>query len=335
MKQNEITKKTLLLNKHGVLNEPGYARSMNFIYNRDEARSFPWKLKEWDFYQFIKGDYVIQMTIGHLTYASTVTATLINLKTGKKDAISVMLWFHVPELELDPEGKNYCEFKYSNFTMSFQVTDEERILAVKGSNKQYQNVDILLRVKNDLANEKMVIATPFKKKKQFYLNYKENYYEANGHVTFGDTTVDFKGATGLLDWGRGIWPYKHEWFWGSVSTALDGVPFGLNIGWGFGDLSQATENMYFYNKKAYKLGVLEVKRDKNDYMAPWHIIDEEGKIEFIFVPMFDNYTENKYVLIDTHCHQVYGHFSGEIDTPNGRKKFKDVLGFIEHAVNRW
>ena len=335
MNQKEITKKTLLLNHRGQLNEPGYATKMNFVYNRDKARSFPFKLKEWNFYQFIQGDYVIQMTIGHLSYACSVTATLINLKSGKKDAISVMLWFFVPELDVDPELKSYCEFKYHNFMMSFQVCEEERILSFKGSNKEYKNIDILLRVKNDVANDKMVIATPFAKKHQFYLNYKENYYEAHGHVTFGETSVDFDGATGLLDWGRGVWPYKHEWFWGSVSTHLDGVPFGLNIGWGFGDLSNATENMYFYDKKAYKIGVLEVMRDKNDYMAPWHVIDQDGKLEFTFVPIFDNYTENKYVVIDTHCHQVYGYFSGEIETPYGRKKFKDVLGFIEHAVNRW
>jgi hypothetical protein len=163
----------------------------------------------------------------------------------------------------------------------------------------------------------MVIATPFKNDKQFYLNYKENYYQANGYVIINGETFDFDGATGLLDWGRGVWPYRHEWFWGSVSTHIDGVPFGLNIGWGFGDLRNATENMYFYGKKAYKLGVLDVKRDVTDYMKPWHLSDPEGKIAFDFVPVYDNYTENKFVIIDTHCHQIYGRFSGEIETSQG------------------
>ncbi|MFA5236177.1 MAG: DUF2804 domain-containing protein [Bacilli bacterium] len=335
MNQHEITKKTPLLNHKGELINPGFARTMNYVYNREEARYFPFKLKEWDFYQFSKGDYVIQLTIGHLSYAASATATLINLKTGKKHSMGGLRWFFTPKLERHPEMDSYSEYKGKDFTMSFRVDGPERVLSFIGSNKQYQNFEVHLNVKNDLNNEKMVIATPFKRKKQFYLNYKENYYRAAGEVIIDDETFDFEGATGLLDWGRGIWPYRHEWFWGSVSSHIDGVPFGLNIGWGFGDLKNATENMYFYNKKAYKLGVLSVSMDKNDYIKPWKIHDPDGKIEFTFTPMFDNYTENKYVIIDTHCHQIYGHFTGSMDTPAGRKEFVDVLGFIEHAVNRW
>ena len=93
--------------------------------------------------------------------------------------------------------------------------------------------------------------------------------------------------------------------------------------------------MYFYNKKAYKVGKLRVKRDTNDYMQPWKLMDDERKIRLYFLPVFDNYTENKLVLVDTHCNQVYGLFSGIIETEEGPKKFRDVLGFIEHAVNRW
>ncbi|NMV82079.1 MAG: DUF2804 family protein, partial [Erysipelotrichia bacterium] len=63
--------------------------------------------------------------------------------------------------------------------------------------------------------------------------------------------------------------------------------------------------------------------------------DEEGMIELFFEPIFDNYTENKFVVVDTHCDQVYGYFRGTIMTNDGQKSFSRVLGFIEHAVNRW
>ena len=335
MKQKEINQKTILLNKKGYLNEIGYAKTMQFVYNREQARRFPFKLKEWNFYQFIKGDDVVQLTIGHVSYTCSVTATLINLKTGIKHQISSMKWFFTPKLDLDPEGESYNEFENENFFMAFKVSAKERILTFKGSNDKYQNVDILIAIENDTRNEKMVIATPFKKKKQFYLNYKENYYDVKGYVIFNDLKIDLEGATGLLDWGRGVWPYKHEWFWGSASAFINNVPFGLNIGWGFGDLSKATENVYFYDKKAYKVGVLKVKRNPANYMESWHLKNEEGTIELFFRPIYDNYTENKFVVVDTHCDQVYGYFDGTIKTNDGEKKFVDVLGFIEHAVNRW
>ena len=47
--QKQITNKVELLNKKGHLNEKGYATKMNFIYNRENVKSFPFKLKEWNF----------------------------------------------------------------------------------------------------------------------------------------------------------------------------------------------------------------------------------------------------------------------------------------------
>lgn len=56
---------------------------MQFIYNRDRVRSFPLRLKEWDFYQIQKGHMVLQMTIGHVSYMCSVSATLMDLDTGE------------------------------------------------------------------------------------------------------------------------------------------------------------------------------------------------------------------------------------------------------------
>ena len=60
MAQREITEKTILLDKRGRLAEPGWARRMNYVYNREKARKNPFNLKEWNFYQFIKGHWVVQ-----------------------------------------------------------------------------------------------------------------------------------------------------------------------------------------------------------------------------------------------------------------------------------
>lgn len=331
----EVKKKTLLLDQNGHLTQKGYATKMNFIYNRGNVKSFPLKLKEWNFYQFIKDHYSLQLTLGHVSYMCSVAATLINLDTGEKYELGTMKPLYVPNLDKNPEEASFNEFMGKDFYLYFQVADKKRMLYVKGSNKKYKHVEIKIVMENDLDNEKMVIATPFDKPEQFYLNYKENYYRGTGTVQFDDLVVDFDGCTGLIDWGRGVWPYSHEWFWGNLTGHIDEEPFGFNIGWGFGDLSHATENMYFYKKKAYKVGELLVERNEKDYMKPWKLRDKENKIQMTFTPIYDNYTQNKYVVIDTHCDQVYGYFDGVIETEDGPKEFTHVLAFIEHAVNRW
>ena len=333
--QNEIKNKTLLLNDKGHLNVKGYSKQMNFIYNRDKVKSFPLKLKEWNFYQFSKGDYILQLTIGHVSYICSVSVNLINIKTGVRKDISSMKPFYVPKLDLDPNIESLIEYQEKDFNMTFKVTKDKRILTFKGSNKIYEDIDVYLEMENDQNNEKMVIATPFKNKKQFYLNYKENYYQVNGYASFDEVKVDFNNSVGLIDWGRGVWPYSHEWYWGNLTSSIDNVPFGFNIGWGFGDLSNASENMFFYNKKAYKLGILQVKRNKDDYLDKWILEDESKNFYLEFNPFYDNYTENKYVIINTHCNQLFGYFNGFIVVDNKKIEFNNKLAFIEHAVNKW
>lgn len=106
----------------------------------------------------------------------------------------------------------------------------------------------------------MVIATPFRgHPKAFYYNQKINCMRASGEVTFLGRQYRFnpQDSFGVLDWGRGVWTYDNTWYWSSASGAVDGVPFGFNLGYGFGDTSAATENMLFYDGKAHQAG----KRD--------------------------------------------------------------------------
>jgi len=58
-------------------------------------------------------------------------------------------------------------------------------------------------------NDKMVIATPFDKPNQFYLNCKENFFGVRGHARIGDMRVDMgERDTAVMDWGRGVWPFS-------------------------------------------------------------------------------------------------------------------------------
>ena len=243
--------------------------------------------------------------------------------------------FFIPELDINPENQSFCEYHGKHCDLIFKITPKERILEFEGSNKKYKNIKVAVSIKNDVNNEKLVIATPFEKPNQFYLNYKENYYNVTGFACFDEKEVYFKDGVGLLDWGRGVWPYSHEWYWGNLTSHIDGIPFGFNIGWGFGDTSHATENIFFYNKKGYKLGTIIAEWDQNDLMKTQHIYDTEGIFDCTFVPFFNNHTENKFVVVDTECDQVFGRFSGWIETEDGRKEFKDVIAFLEHAVNKW
>lgn len=337
--QREITSVQTLLDKKGVLTHPGYARRMLFEYNREQISAGPFSLKEWDFYQIISGNQVLQLTIGHVSYVASFSVMLFDIQTGEKKSFSRMKPLPMRRIGMprNPENPNVFEVQGKGYKMRFETRNSERRLVVQAEDKKLGLIDIDLILHNDPENEKLVIATPFFKRNQFYLNYKENYYGVSGRVAFGDMSMS-PGIqdTALMDWGRGVWPFKHEWFWGNGTGFADGGRFGFNIGWGFGDLQYATENMFFWNGKAYKLDRLDVERDEHDYMKPWHFADSAGLFDFTMTPIYDRYTENNMLVINTHCHQIFGRYNGTAVLPDGKIiKVKDLVAFCEHAENRW
>ena len=72
---------------------------------------------------------------------------------------------------------------------------------------------------------------------------------AEGLITIGEKEYPLESKTsfGLMDWGRGIWPYRTHWLWGSACGLVDDIPIAWNIGYGFGDLSTHSENIIFYD----------------------------------------------------------------------------------------
>lgn len=337
--QREITATQTLLNEKGGLIQPGFAKRMLFEYNREQVCAGPFSLKEWDFYQVISGDDVLQLTIGHVSYVASFSVMLFNIRTGEKRSFTRMKPLPMRNINMpqNPEKPNVLEVEGKDYKIRFEASTNERHLFMQAEDKKLGKIDIDLTLNNDPDNEKLVIATPFFKKKQFYLNYKESYYGIIGHVQLGDMRMQ-PGAedTALMDWGRGVWPFKHEWFWGNGAGFVNGGRFGFNIGWGFGDLQYATENMFFWNGKAYKLDTLEVERDEHDYMKPWHFKDNDGRFDFTMTPIYDRYTETNLLVINTHCHQIFGSYSGTAVLPDGEIiEVKDLTAFCEHAENRW
>ena len=92
--------------------------------------------------------------------------------------------------------------------------------------------------------ESIVIATPFDKPGHFYYNQKINCLRASGWVELGGERFELTPDRffAVLDWGAACWTYHNTWYWSSASGELDGVPFGWNLGYGFGDTAAATEN---------------------------------------------------------------------------------------------
>ena len=147
-------------------------------------------------------------------------------------------------------------------------------------------------------------------------------------------------AFAVLDWGRGVWTYHNTWYWSSASGALDGVPFGFNLGYGFGDTSAATENALFYGGRLHKLEEVDFgipqKDGKPDFLSPWHFTSSDGRFTAEFRPILDRAACTDFQLLKSDQHQVFGRFTGECVLDDGTAlSFRDFPGFAEQVENKW
>ncbi len=339
--QREITSPTRLLDQSGNVAQPGYCKKNYYIYRRKDIRAPQLRIKEWDFYQISDPRYTVQITFADISMGGAGSFCLFDRATGKKlETAKVSLLtlgrMHLPE---DANRPHSLRVQNKNFLLRADVTEEKRVLhaAGKAGGKDFC-CDLTLFVKKDL--ESLTMAVPFKQNGHFYLNQKINCMPVRGTVCIENQTIAFdpKTAFGVLDWGRGVWPYHEDWYWGNGSTLLpDGRLFGFEIGWGFGDMSAASENMLFYDGKAHKIGAVSLDYDPGDPMKPWVFHSDDRRFEMTMTPEYDNYTSSRVLgLVGNRCHQVFGKWNGIAVLDDGTVlSIENMTAFCEHSDNRW
>lgn len=342
--QNRLTKGRLL-DDEGRLLQAGYSTVLARRYDRKNIAASKWRIKEWDYYIVSDGKKSIAFTLSDIGYLGLMSVSVIDLEEPSSRTTS--------KITLFPFGKY-------NFPKTFEDGDvqfESKALKLYFRNKNgereieccYKKWDgeNTLNAKIKLTNpprDAMVIATPFKEdEKAFYYNAKLNCMTAQGYFEVGNDRYDFspEKALGTLDWGRGVWTYKNVWYWGSMQWRLDnGHTIGFNLGYGFGDTSQASENMFFTDGIAHKLGNVEFsipQRDgKDDFMREWTIKDDEDRLNMRFKPIIDRFDRVNALAVATCQNQVFGEFSGYVRLADGAViEFEGCRGFAEKVVNKW
>lgn len=339
MRQTEIKEKTSLLNAEGNVLKPGYCKTNLYEYDRRAIRAHPSRIKEWDFYQISDSRYTLQMVFADISLGGAGIFTLFDRKTEERyEQLSLsLLTFGRLGLEANAEEDHDLSRKSPGFEMGLVKRGRRRWLTYQGRIKgQAARAEIELTEFPE--HESLVMAVPFDKSGQFYYNQKMNCMPAKGVITIGDKNIAFSpdDAFCVLDWGRGVWPYKESWYWGNGSCWLDGKIFGFEIGWGFGDMSAATENMLFYDGKAHKIAKVYLDKNANDWMKPWVFSSDDGRFSLTMTPTFDNFTSTRVGPVGNICHQVFGNWNGNVVLDDGRVlEIKDMLAFCEFSDNRW
>lgn len=340
-----VLAKGRLLDDQGKLLQAGYSTAYARTYRRDDIKASKWRIKEWDYYLVSDGERALAFTLSDIGYLALASISLVDLKEKNFVTKTGISPFPFGKHNFPSDfNKGDVGFECGNIAISMRNDGKARRIKAECKNfKDGKNFFAEITLSQP-PRDAMVIATPFPGNDfAFYYNAKVNCMAASGYYEIGDemTVLDATKSLGTLDWGRGVWPYSNTWYWSSMQHRTEnGGTIGFNLGYGFGDTSQATENMFFVNGRAHKLNNVDFgipgKGRKADLMKPWHFTDDEGRLEMTFTPAVNRRDVTNVGIICTAQNQVFGHFSGHVVLDDGSKlQFENCAGFAEKVVNRW
>jgi hypothetical protein len=342
--QTEIIAPSPLLDDQGQLLQVGWARQPLLDCNLEGVHFYRWKalqcfrMKRWDYYGITTPTHFFSFTLADLGYAGQVFAYVVDLQRREyheeTHTIPLARGLHLPR----NSTIGMSSYENSRIRMRFQVEDSCRLLSVTwpGFWGRGLAANLRLRLKED--QESMVIVIPIGQNR-FYYNRKVNCIPANGWVDLGDQHHTFypSDCLGNLDWGRGVWEYRSYWVWASASGFLaDRSTAGLNLGFGFGDTSAATENAVILDGRVHKLGKVDFKYNSMNYMQPWRMNSSDGRLQLEFKPILERIAKTNLLLIYSNVHQIFGYYFGSFVTQTGEIiEIEGLPGFAEEHHARW
>ncbi len=342
----EIKSPQPLLKSDGTIFQEGWARAPHWQYNKENIAAGKWRIKEWDYYSVLSPEqnFGITITTSDLGYIGLYAICFLDFSLKQFTQIDTLTFLPLGNSEF-PKSSHDGSISFSDSKLKIDILMNAVERKIRFSSPYLKNLEGKLGISGEIRLfepnnlESMNIATSWREnRKAFYYNTKINCMPAKGGFEFGgkayqfDSNVDF----GALDWGRGVWTYKNQWYWSSASGYINGLPFGFNLGYGFSDRSQASENVLIYNNKVHKLDLIEFEINTSDYLAPWKFRSNDDRLSLDFTPIVDRNSSLDLFILKSIQHQVFGKFNGRVVLDDGKSLIlKDFLGFAEDVLNWW
>lgn len=343
--QKQITQPSPLLTESGSLTQVGWSPQPLLDSNLEKIKFYtlkflqPLRLKRWDYYGITTPSHYFSFTISHIGYLGMIFVYVINFesKTCHEETIAVPFGLGVKLPRNSTSGITH----FANNKVDLTFTKENNLRTIVCIWKNFENGQDLkanLQIVEDPNHESMNLVIPIEQRR-FYFNRKINCLPASGWIEYLGQRILItpENALANLDWGRGVWAYESFWVWASASGFLnDRRTIGLNLGYGFGDTSQATENAFILNGNINKLEQVEFTYDPKNFMAAWKMQSDDGRLSLTFTPFFERVARTDIKLLVSEVHQMFGKYEGTLVTDGGETiQIKDITGFAEEHHARW
>jgi hypothetical protein len=295
------------------------------------------RTKRWDYWAVLTEDLVVTVTFADVDYLGLAVVGWIDLRDHSIGGHTVTRPL-ARGIEL-PEVSGAEPLRHGDGDVMLEAVTTEAGTRLTGewteADGRPSTLDVL--VAEPPGHESLSVVIPWSDRRFQYTS-KHQARPATGSLSVGGTEHPLDGGWGVLDVGRGRWPYSTRWNWGGgAGTSADGRTVGLQLGGKWTDGTGFTENGVLVDGRLDKIGAdLTWTYDWDRPLDPWRVTSPEGDLDLRLDPVHDRHERTSAVVLATEVHQVFGHWSGTIpDGAGGSLAVDGLLGFAEESRSRW
>ncbi len=305
------------------------------------------RTKRWDYWCVLADDLTIAVTYADVDYLGMATVWWADLALGTEGGREVPLPFARGVALPDRPGTEPLRYRSKRLDLDLVDDDTGTRLSGRWTEADGTESTLDLFVALPPGHESLNVVIPWSDTRFQYTS-KHQARPTHGTLTVrGQTrtigvdpdTGQGTDAWGVLDVGRGRWPYRTRWNWGGgAGRTVDGAHVvGLQIGGRWTEGTGATENGVLVDGVLHKLGhELTWDYDWDAPMRPWRVRSADGGLDVTLVPVHDRHTRVNALVLATEVHQVFGRWTGHVTGPDGTvHQVHDLLGFAEESRSRW
>jgi hypothetical protein len=334
--ERELTTPVNLCLPNGRLNPAAVGWSRRPLHQCNLRGRWPRK-KKWNYWAITSESHLFSATISHLDYAGLVFVYYADFASQQLTEVTKLLPLGWGCSMPDEVNANVIHDS-SGFHLAMRQSDSGVTLDVDVANFEGRpltaHFDIIMPPQHETLN----VVVPWDER-TFQFTSKQNCLPATGVVTIGEQTTRFDRpqSFGCLDFGRGIWPRRCRWNWGSASGWQNGRTIGLNLGGQWTDGTGSTENGICVDGRLHKLSEdLTWHYSRDDFIQPWRITAPSGAVDLTFTPFMERLAASDVWLVRSAVHQMFGRYNGTIVTTDEERIIvHDLVGWAEDHVALW
>jgi hypothetical protein len=336
--EREIVEPVDLADGRGRLRPDARGWSRRPLHRANLAGRFG-RNKRWDYWAVLAGDLVVSSTFSNVDYLGIVDVWWADLAADRTGGRGVTVPF--PRgLDL-PDRPGTAPLRSVGKQLAVEMVDDDAGTEIRATWTERDGTPGRLDVRVALpdGHESLNVVIPWSET-TYQFTSKHQARPARGVLVVGERRWEIgesEDAWGVLDVGRGRWPYRTNWNWGGGAGRAEGAVVGLQLGGKWTEGTGATENGLLVDGRLSKIGDELIWDYRwNAPLEPWTVRAPDGSLDVVLHPRHDKHTRTEAGVMGMEVHQVFGHWSGTVRTDEGRALRVDGLqGFAEECRARW